>query len=368
MKKILHVVHSMNRGGLETTLMNIMRTKDKSKFQFDFLVHTKSVSDYDREILDLGGNIFRVTPRRKNLLRNYIEINNFFKIHKYDVVHMHVSSLSYITPLLYSKKYGTKTIIVHSRNSNFYTRNLLHKVFHKFNRMRIRKIATDYFSCSQEATNWLFPIKLQSQVITINNGTISSKFKYNKSNADRIRNQYNISNKLVLINVGRLHPQKNQEYLIDVFAQLNKKIEESVLFIVGKGKEKKKLELYCKDLGIGDKVIFTGVVEDVYNYLSASDVFLLPSLYEGLPGSLIEAQSNGLLCLVSESVTREAKITNLVNFLSLKEPEEWIKRIVDFKKIEDREIYSNIVSKSEFDMNVITERLLSIYDEKTSSI
>lgn len=372
MIRVLNIVRGMNRGGLETTLMNILRNIDRSKVQFDFLVNTQEKCDYDDEIRALGGKIYYIPPRREGIKKYKRELVRFFSNHKeYKIVHQHVSSLSDIEALKAAKQVGVPIRIVHSRNSQ-HSGSVIHKYLHFWNQRKISKVATDFFACSELAARWLFGDKLyrENNHIIINNGIETERFVFSKEKRNLIRRDLGVGNKVLIGNVGRLHKQKNHTFILDVFKTLNTSIPETMLILVGDGVLRNSLENKAKELGIQESVIFTGVRKDIPDLLQAMDIFFMPSLYEGLPGTVIEAQGAGLPCLISDSITKEVKITDLVVSASLDESiEKWKEHLINIinQKIERRNTSLELVEAG-FDMEAITMQLQSFYIEKTNSL
>ena len=339
MVRVLQVVTYMGRGGLETMLMNYYRHMDRSKVQFDFLVHRDFEAYYDKEIQSLGGNIYhisRLIPWRKSYR---IELKKFFAEHpEYKIVHVHQDCLSAVA-LQCAKESGIPVRISHSHNSN-QNKNL--KYFVKLYYMKqIPMYATDLFACSKLAGEWMFdgqPFKI------LYNAIDTSKFVYSSAIANKKRKELNIEDSVVIGHIGRFNPQKNHNFLIDIFAECVKINPNVKLLLVGDGEGRKKIQEKVCALGIKDKVIFTGVRSDVNELLQAMDVFVFPSLYEGLPVTMIEAQASGLPCIMSDNISEECIVTNgLVTRKQLNEsPRMWAKSVLqqshNFRKNHNKEI------------------------------
>ena len=364
MIRILHVINSINMGGIQTTLINIMKKIDRKKVVFDFLVETDPNGDYAEQIKNLGGKIYYVTPRRESLYRNKKELNEFFKNHKeYNIVHMHVSSLTYITPLKVAKKYHVPVRIVHSRNTR-QGGSKLHKFIHAYNKLFIEKIATHYFACSDLAGEWLYPKKLltHDNYRIINNGIDTKKFAFNEDVRKKMRQELSCGDDTCFVCVGRLHHQKNHMFLLDVFKKINDQNKATKLYLVGEGSLREKIENRIKELDLSDKVILLGNKSNINEILQAMDMFLMTSFYEGLPGSVIEAQGAGLPCIISDSITKLVKVTNLVTFVSLNESTTKWKEIIlkKLKNTKRRNTRLELIKKG-FDMNRISGNLQEFY-------
>lgn len=326
MIRVLQIVTNMRRGGLETMLMNYYRHIDRSKIQFDFLVHRDYESDYDNEILELGGKIYHIS-RLIPWSRSYQKkLQKFFGEHsEYKIVHVHQDCLSSVA-LKCAKKSGIPIRIAHSHNSN---QDKNWKYLIKLYYMRfIPKYATDLFACGTAAGDWMFR---GNSYTLVRNAIDSEKYCYFPMKAKQIRKQLGLSNAIVIGHVGRFNLQKNHSFLIDVFAEC-KKINSNVkLLLVGEGEEEQKIKKKVIEKGLKDDVIFTGSRSDVDDLMQAMNVFVFPSLYEGLPLTMIEAQASGLHCVISDKVPKECIITDeLVSYCSLEEsPSKWAKIIIE---------------------------------------
>ncbi len=357
--RILQVVTYMGRGGLETMLMNYYRNIDRSKVQFDFLTHRSEKADYDDEIEALGGRIYHL-PRLNPFSRSYLSaLDNFFKEHKeYHVVHCHQDCLSGVV-LKVAKANGVKFTIAHSHNAN-QDKNL--KYFIKiFEKRKIPKYADKLFACGDEAGRWMFNT---DDFEVLNNAIDTDLYTYNEEKAVDIRKKFGIENKFVVGHVGRFNPQKNHEFLIDVFNEVQKIKEDSVLMLVGDGHLRLEIEKKVHDLGIADKVIFTGVKSDVNDLMQAMDVFLFPSLYEGLPVTMVEAQSSGLKCIISDKVPTECILTDNVDSMKLEDsPKVWANKVLKYKNYERRNTKQDI-EKANFDIKTNAKWLQEFYLNK----
>ncbi len=358
MIRILHVVTFMGRGGLETMLMNYYRNIDRTKIQFDFLVHRDFRADYDDEIESLGGIIHRI-PRLVPWSPNYRKaLNDFFKTHpEYRIVHVHQDCLSSIICKA-AKKCRVPVRIAHSHNNN-QQKNLKYpiKLFYK---KKIPKYATFLMSCSYNAGRWMFGNR---NFLVIPNAINTAKFKYSAETACRIKACLNIDeSSLVIGHVGRMEPQKNHSFLVDIFYNLQKKVDAKLL-LVGDGYLRQTIENKVKSLEIDDKVIFAGLTDKVYEFLQAMDVFVFPSLYEGFPVTLLEVQSSGLPCVISDRVDDVCKLTEQVHHVSLNDSiEEWIKVIISCNN-KQRSVYSDIIAEKGYDISSCSDMLCDFYLE-----
>lgn len=342
--KILHVLGALNRGGAETMVMNIYRNIDRSKIQFDFMIHTNEKCDYNDEITKLGGKIYSV-PRYtgKNHFKYKKAWNAFFNSHpEYKIIHGHMRSTAAIY-LKIAKKHGLITI-AHS-HSTASRGNKIEQIIKNIMQFPIRYIADYLFACSDEAGKWLFGKKAikKDNYRVIKNAIDIPKYTFNQAKRNEMRKVLGIEDKFVVGHVGSFTYPKNHKFLIDVFYQVQKQKENSVLLLLGDGELRPQIEKQINSLKINDKVILTGAVSNVNDYLQAMDVFVFPSIFEGLGMAVIEAQAAGLPCIVSSIIPKSALITNLIEKVYLKEKQEvWINEIFKYVRYPKGNTYQKI--------------------------
>lgn len=357
--RVLHVVTHMNRGGLETMIMNYYRHIDRTKIQFDFLTHRAGKKDYDDEIQKLGGKIYHLPPLNPFDKKGYLKkLDEFFRGHReYKIVHSHLDCMS-AYPLRAAKKYGVPVRIAHSHNTS-QERNLKYLV-KLYSRSLIPKYATDLFACGEKAGEWMF--KNQSFVI-MRNAIDSEKFVYDPEIAKQEKQSLGIEDKFVLGHVGRFNLQKNHEFLIETFSEVYKQNKNAVLLLIGTGELEERIHEKVRNLGLNDKVMFLGVREDIPELMQAMDVFVFPSLFEGLPVTLVEAQAAGLPCVISDTITKEIDIIKKVKVLDINgEISEWVKEIMKEKERE-KEAY-HMLEKEGFDIKKNAEWLAEQYQRR----
>lgn len=362
--RILQVVTIMNRGGLETMLMNYYRKLDRSRIQFDFMTNRIERGHYDDEIEALGGKIYRLSPIKPGNYNKYFnELDQFFKEHKeYKVVHSHINENSGFV-LKAAKKAGVPYRIAHSHLSDL---KFDYKYpFRVYARRSLKGNVSDYFACSKRAGEWLFGKKISNsgKVTVLSNAVDTEKFKINEDIRRKMRKELGIEGKKVIGHVGRFNPQKNHEFLIDIFNEVYKKDKNTVLLLVGDGYLKEKIENKVKKLGLGDSVRFLGVREDIPELMQAMDLFLFPSKFEGLAVVMVEAQAAGLNVITSTGVTKESDITNNVEFIDLnKGSQHWANIVLssDFKK---KDSIKQIINKG-YDSSNNVKWLSKFYIEK----
>lgn len=362
--RVLHVVTYMGRGGLETMIMNYYRNINRNKIQFDFLVHRDFEADYDQEILNLGGKIYRLS-RLNPFGKKYLnELSQFFREYpEYKIVHSHLDCMAGI-PLKYAKKNGVPVRIAHAHSSNqTKDKKYLLKLMFKRN---IKKNATDLFACAQDAGGWMFGCE---QFHVMNNAIDTKAYVVNKQTGNEVRQELKIpENAFVVGHVGRFAPPKNHMFIIRVFAEVLKEKTNAFLLLVGEGDLRREAETLTVELGIQDNVIFAGMRSDVNRMLQAMDVFLFPSIYEGLPLSIIEAQAAGMPCLISNKVPIECRKTDLVTQLSLNDSlSVWKDAVIDAGKVVKRDT-SKEISDAGFDIHQNAKWLENFYLQKYQEV
>lgn len=360
--RILHVLGSLNRGGAETMIMNIYRNIDRSKIQFDFIVHTNEKCDYNDEILEYGGKIFNI-PRYtgKNHFKYKRAWKEFFNSYpEYKVIHGHMRSTAAIY-LRIAKQYGLVTI-AHS-HSTASRGNVVEQIVKKIIQFPIRYRSDYLFACSNKAGKWLFGknfIKKDNYKV-IKNAIDIEKYTFNEVKRNEIRKKLNIQNKFVVGHVGSFTYPKNHKFLIDVFHEIQKQEEDSVLLLIGDGVLRSQIEEQIKNFGIDNKVIMTGVVSNVNDYMQAMDVFVFPSIFEGLGMAVIEAQAAGLQCIVSENIPKEAYITDQIKNISLhKKYKIWVNQILKYTDLKRKNEYEKLKNNGYY-INDVASALEKFY-------
>lgn len=358
--RILHIVQKMEAGGTQAFLMNLYRNIDRDKIQFDFLVEYEEKEFYDDEIISLGGKIYYTNFRKTlNVIKFKKTLSNILKEHpEYKIVHIHATAIGKICTDV-AKKCGVKTIIAHTHNNSavkdwkYYPKILLRKLY--------TKGPTDFFACSEDAGRYTFKNK---KFTVVYNAIDIDKFLFKQEIREEFRKEFNIEDKFVIGNIGRLHEQKNQSFLIDVFYEIQKRKDNAILLIVGKGPLENKLKEKVSNLGINNKVYFLGNRKDVERIYQGMDVFVLPSLFEGLGIVAIEAQVSGLPVIASTGVAKEANITDNIQNIDLSESiDVWVEAICK-TKVKNRKNIENIVRKSRFNIENNAKFLQEFYLKK----
>ena len=358
MNRVLVFGMTENPGGVEKVIINYYRNIDRNTMQFDFLCNTHEKVAYEDELLAMGGRTYHITARSKNRSEYKEQLNKLFSEHasEWDSIWVNVSSLANIDYLKIAKEYGISKRIIHSHNS----RNMdskLRGVLHQLNKGQLEKYATDFWACSEDAAKWFYNDKNINKAVIIRNAIDVEAMKFDDSKRNEIREQYGWQEKYVIGNVGRLHFQKNQSFMIDVFQKYHQNHPESVLVLVGQGEDEDMLKTKVDHYNLKDSVLFAGVQKDIQGWLSCFDLFLFPSVFEGLSVVALEAQANGVPTLASEGVIPEAvKMCDNFLFLDLnKGADEW-SNALSSDELSSRESFEEIMKKfTEKGFNIKTE-------------
>lgn len=362
--RILHILANRPTGGIEAYLLNMHRNIDKTKIQFDYIVcDEKKPGEFDKKIEQLGGKVFVLSPLNHFGILTYItEMNNFFKNHKeYKIVHGHFTALASIY-LIIAKINGIKIRIIHSHSIN-YSDYWVRAARNFLLQLPLKIIANRFVASSKESAEFLFGkknVKL-NRVTILNNAIDASKFQFDEAVRKMMRKKLNIENKFVIGHVGRFVPAKNHKFLIDIFNEVYNKNSDSVLLLVGSGELLEEIKIKVKNMGLNDAVIFAGNRSDVSECIQAFDIFLLPSLYEGLGIVAIEAQAAGLRIIASKNIPKSIQITELVQFISLKSKiTSWADEILKHDNYKRTNKYHRIV-ESGYDVKSEAKRLEQYY-------
>lgn len=368
MKRVLQIMGGLRRGGLETFAMNMYRAIDRNQIQFDFLLTQEQNGDYEQEAKSLGARIYHLPARNKGYLAHKKALNDFFREHnEYIAVHMHASSLTSIDPLVYAKKYGIPIRILHSHSSSIQKSvrfHYVHMLIHHYNKLRVSKLATHYLGCSDKALNWMYKnTGIYSKAIMINNGIDTSQYSFNADVRAIIRKELGIDDDSIVVgHVGSFIPLKNQTFLVDVLNSLHLAKVKVKLLLVGAGPTFEEVKAKIHSLGLDDYAILTGVRSDVSRILQAMDVFVMPSWFEGLPVSLVEAQASGLPIVASSTISSDSDITGTIFFKSIEEtPSDWASSILEWKNKICRPNNIDKIKLAGFDSKTTVDHLVNIY-------
>lgn len=328
MIRVLHVLGGLDRGGAESMVMQLYRNIDRSTIQFDFIVHTPQKQAYYQEVLSLGGKIYHFPAfNGKNFFAMRKLWKRFFEQHpEYTIVHSHVRSYASVYMPI-AKKCGRKTIIHSHSTSN--GKSVISAV--KYLLQYPLRFQADYlFACSTESGKWLYGSRAlkKNNYVFLPNGIDIERYRYSKETANEYRAKLNLQNNFVIGHVGRFHEAKNHMFLLDIMAEVCHKRSDAMLLLVGDGPQREKIEEKIRKMDLEQRVILTGSRSDVPELMQAMDVFVFPSLWEGLPVTVVEAQASGLPCLVSDKITKDIDISDLVNRLSINSVSAWSDMLV----------------------------------------
>lgn len=358
MEKLLCIVGGMNTGGAETFLMKLYRTLPLEKYQMDFCVTNPQKGFYDDEILRMGGKIIHIPKKTKNPISNFMNIVKIVKKGKYkNVIRISQHSLSAID-LLAAKIGGAKNLIFRSSNSNSCgnkTNALIHEIFKPLAVI----IPNKKIAPSDTAAIHMFGKRSyeKGKVILLNNGVPLEKFRYNKEIRQKLRRKLKIEDKFVIGHIGRFTEQKNHKFLLDVFKEYLKINSHSILMLIGDGPLKDDVINYAQKIEVQDKIMYLGLRNDTNELYQCMDCFVFPSLYEGMPNTVIEAQTSGLRCVISDTITKDVKLTTRVDFCSLKDIKDWINKITESK---DREETYKQIKEQGYDIQDVGKKFISI--------
>jgi len=360
MIKILIITDSLAHNGTETFIMNEYRCLDNSKFHVDFLLNKDVNTDYSREVKRTKSKIFYIPPRKSNPIKYYMTLNNFFSKYKndYQAIHYCCGSLSSIAPVYYAFKYQIPVRIIHAHSSS--CKGLHNKMLHYSLRGFGNNLATCHLACSDSAASF-FSLKRKYRVI--NNGIDVSTYSFDEYKRKRIRKILDIdSNTIVIGHVGRFEEVKNHSFLVNIFIEFVKIRPNSKLLLVGQGKLLDEIKRMVSDLGLSDKVIFLGQRSYVADIMQVMDIFIMPSLFEGLPFVLVEAQASGLPCIISDVIDKQVDLTGNIIYGSLVDaPCVWADKIEKVMSYYLRTKTDEKIKKAGFSIQETTRLIENIY-------
>ena len=321
--RVLHFVSTLNRNsGVMRVIMNYYAHINREKIQFDFVYFVESEDSYADEIHVLGGKTYYI-PKPGSSLQSIKALQQFFKEHGADYTWLH-NHENYLTVFLYplAKKYGIKNIAVHAHLTR-YSDKKLSAIRNRVLCAPIKRLQINKVACSKAAARFLYGT--EQDVYIMLNMVDANKYLYSAEKRNMVRTEYNISDDVFAVgHVGRLETQKNHKFLLEMFAVFHKNNPDSKLLLVGSGGLESEIRTLAKNLQIEQAVIFAGQQTDMQAYLSAMDVFVLPSLFEGLPMVAVEAQANGLKCILADTITKETALSDAVTFCTLDDIMQWM--------------------------------------------
>ena len=353
--KVLHCELQYRVGGIESFLVNLSYACQQEDIAFDFLMNgdneyiEKTLFHQNRTIYKLGNS--------NKFIRN-IKALRLIRRNGYDIVHFHKNSAADIVLPILVKIFTKAKIIIHSHNTQPSTTSKAKVILHYIGKPVITCLSDERLACSELASSWMF-INLKSKpVYIINNGILLSKFSYNPEKRAKVRNTLHLNDKIVLGNVGALRTQKNQKYIIDILSKLE---ENFYAIIIGEGPLSEDLQIYAREKNVENRCMFSGAVSNVNDYLQCMDIFLMPSFWEGLPVSSIEAQAAGLPVILSDKISSMAMLTKYVYFLPLSDTAVWVEKIHEISRFYKRIDMTSAIEEKGFSMEKTAKEIISIY-------
>lgn len=348
MKKMVHIVGNLAPGGMGSFLMNLYRNIDREKVQFDFIVMGEKKQNYHKEAQELGATIYKVTGLSKNPVKYFLEIRNIIRKNRYDIVFRHTDVATIAIDLLAARMGGAKRRIPHSHSTDS-----KHVAVHKLMRPMLVASATDYFACSKPAAKWMYGSRIaeNKQYHLVKNGIDLERYVFDPDKRNAKRKELGLADEnLVIGHVGNFVYAKNHLFLLEIFAEVLKQNPSARLLLAGDGELRSEIEQKIEELDIKEQVRLLGLRNDIADLLQAMDVYLFPSVYEGLPIALVEAQASGLPCVISDTIAPESKMTEHIEAYSLKMPiEEWAQKVIEKSKRE-RKDSTEILRKAGYDI------------------
>lgn len=363
MKKVLQITSSLARNGTETFIMNVYRHIDRTKVQFDFLLFTEDMGGFCSEALALGATIYRLPARRKGIIQYYHALDHFFSQHfrEYVAIHFCGCSLTSVLPIYMAKKYGIPIRVIHSHNS--YTQGLHNIILHELNKYFAARWGTAFLACSDKAADWFYRhTSAFRKYIIVKNGISIKDFGYNLQVREEYRTRLGLQECFVVGHVGRYTEVKNHIFLLKIFKSLLPLLPQARLMLVGDGELKQQIENQVEaDTDMHGKVLFLENRTDVNKLMQVMDCFVMPSLFEGLPFVLVEAQCAGLKVLCADTISHGVKLTDNLTYMSLNEsPECWatqVRSYVGSKRVSVNEV----IAESGFSIDQVVTELADLY-------
>ena len=364
MIRVLHLVSSLStNSGVMSVIMNYYRHINREKIQFDFCYFIERNETYEDEIKSMGGHIYLISkPSITNVFNNDLKL--FFRQNQgiYDILHIHEPHLTFLFAPI-AKKYGIGNIITHAHNTK-YSDKKINAIRNGIACIPLKRQANHYFACSEAAGKFLYGEKAISdgKVTVINNAIDCCKFKYNEDVRNVVRKELGLEDNFIIGHVGRFIEQKNHTFLIDIFKAIKQRKKNAKLILIGDGELKNKILWKAEQLNLENDVLFLGIRDDVHRLMQAMDVFVLPSLFEGLPVIGVEVQASGLPIVMSKNITREIGLVNY-SYIGLEEPADyWAEHIISIKHRDRRNAYMRIM-ESGFDIHEEAKKLEKIYSD-----
>lgn len=370
--RVLHVMGGpMKYGGTEAFIMNYYRFMNHDKIIFDFIYQGNEDGVYDKELLETGSRIFHVPYKIKSPLKFTKDVAKILRTYNYKIVHSEMDAMG-AWPLAIAKILNVPVRIAHSHNTSAQTNNIIKLALNGIAKLILKEVANEYYACGKEAGDFLYGNKFMEdkKVHVINNAIDLEKLLFSQTNRDIIRKEFDIKNAFVIGHVGQFREQKNHSKLLDIFNAYLQTNPNSMLFLVGSGPLEDSMRKKAEELNIIDNIIFSGARTDVYRILSAFDVFLFPSLYEGLAIAGLEAQANGLPMIMSDTITDEIIVSSYVESIPLDgDISNWVNAINKYKDV-GRINNLKLIRQKGYDISIeakkLEDRYLYLYEMANS--
>ena len=366
MIRIMQINAGSKYGGVSAMIYNYYKHIDRNRYQFDFVAPFRSSFElYREEIENMGGRIIELGVEGTSLLYNYRLFKAVYlvcKNNKYQIVHINSGySLFNFIVAFASHCAGATRILVHSHNAGNIKKK--DRIYAKILAGSLCYLATECLACSKAAGEFMFTKKVMCspKFHILKNGIVLKSFAYDEETRKKIRKSYNIENRFVVGHVGRFTEQKNHIFLLNVFAELLSYRPDAVLVLIGEGEDMNRVQSHSIELGIEKNIIYAGLVKNTNELYSAMDVFVLPSLFEGLPVVGIEAQAAGLKCVFSANVTQEVMVTPSCSMIKLDDDiSNWVKEILKSNNF-SRNDSIKYLQEAGYDIEDVTRKLETLY-------
>ena len=358
-KRVLVAGITSNKGGVETYILAIYRHCDREKLQFDFLSYEKINEEYEQEIKNLGGQVFYLPTKRKNVMQHYKMLDKIFSKGNYVGVYYQCNRKLYTLDIFkYAKKYNVPVRAIHSHNSTQPPMSLLEKIRSFSVERKIDKFITHRFACSEDAGKWMFANK---QYKVIKNAIDTTVFFYDTEARKNKRKELGLDDKLIIGTVGRLSDQKNPFYVVEIVKELCKLTDDVRFVHIGDGELQEIVKKKIKEYSLTDKYLLLGLQDEISAYMNAMDYFILPSKFEGFPIVLVEAQATGLHCAVSDRITNSCDLTGNIEFLPIDAaPKKWAEDIL--KNIEyNRKNCAQEIAEKGYNINCTAKEIQKVF-------
>lgn len=344
--RVLHIVGVIDPGGISSFILNLYESVNRDKIQFDIVIHKRKENDYVEKIQQMGGRVYELPRLTRKPVQNLVRLYRLVKDNQYKVVIRHTAN-AMVTPQLLAARMGGAYTICHSHNETDPNRLL-----HWFGKLLMKAAANECFACSEKAGLWMYGKK---DFRIIHNAIDIHKFAYRPDASRKIREEFGLGDRPVYGHIANFLASKNHMYLLGIYKEISKLDDNARFFCLGEGSLRTEIEAEIKRLGLEDRVILTGMRTDAEDFMSCFDVFLFPSVFEGLPLTLIEAQAAGLKCLISDTITREVVMSEgLLEYVSIEEqPAVWAKKAVRIRKGYDRSCPYESIAAAGYDVEAL---------------